>query len=145
MMKRAMVLLLLASLSLAGSPVEAAAGRAPVNARAQALSRAILGTWQLVWPEVPADERELKLITPTHFTWTTWKTTTHQVLATGGGPYTLVGSDYCEQVSFALGGVENVAGQVLCFEVQVKGDTLLQIGPRGPDGGRSREVWKRVR
>lgn len=137
-----LVVLALLALSILPAIAESATSAA---SRAQAVSRAILGTWQLVWPEKPADERELKLITPTHFSWTTWKPSTHQVLATGGGPYTLVGSDYCEQVSFALGGVENVAGQVLCFEVQVKGDTLLQIGPRGPDGGRSREVWKRVR
>lgn len=108
-------------------------------------SISVVGTWQLVWPEKEAREREIKLITPTHFTWTTWNTETHHVLASGGGPYTLVGRNYCEQLSFAQGEVEAVAGAVLCFDVHVKGDTLLQLGPLSADGSRSREVWKRLK
>jgi hypothetical protein len=107
--------------------------------------RAIIGTWQLVWPETADHEREIKLITPTHFTWTTWNTTTHEVLATGGGPWTLVGSNYCEQLLFAKGAIESRAGQVLCFDLQVKGDTLIQVGQGGSPGSFVREIWRRLR
>lgn len=107
--------------------------------------KAILGTWQLVWPEMAEHERELKLITPTHFTWTTWNTETHEVLATGGGPWTLVRSDYCEQLSFAKGAIAERAGQVLCFDLTVHGDSLIQVGQGGTPSSFVREVWRRVR
>lgn len=122
---------------------DAAAKRSKADIKA---ANAILGTWQLAWPETRAHERELKLITPTHFTWTTWNVETHEVLATGGGPYTLVSGDYCEQIAFARGQIESAKGNVLCFKVEVRGDSLIQTGrhPRN-DGSVSREVWTRVR
>lgn len=110
------------------------------------LANAILGTWQLAWPEMRAQEREIKLITATHFTWTTWNVETHEVLATGGGPYTLASGDYCEQIAFARGQIESAKGNVLCFHVEVRGDSLIQTGrhPRN-DGSMLREVWTRMR
>ncbi len=111
-----------------------------------ALSREILGAWQLVWPQTRAGEREIKLITPTHFTWTTWNTGTHEVLATGGGPYTLVGNDYCEQLAFAKGDIESAKGRVLCFQLRVSGDSLFQSGKHPFEESRMlQEVWVRVK
>ena len=123
------------------------AGASPKRSKADLkAANAILGTWQLAWPETRAHERELKLITPTHFTWTTWNVETYEVLATGGGPWTLVKGDYCEQISFARGQIESAKGNVLCFHVEVRGDSLIQTGrhPRS-DGSTSREIWTRVR
>jgi hypothetical protein len=123
----------------------ACGGAAAVQRKAPAPSGpSILGAWELVWPEKGAHERQIKLITPTHFTWTHWDTESHRVMASGGGGYTLVGNSYCEQLLFAQGDVEALGGLVLCFEVKVRGDTLLQLGPRADEGGRSREVWKRL-
>ena len=119
---------------------------AVIKGKAPALAGpSIQGAWELVWPEKGAHERQIKLITPTHFTWTDWDTESHRVLGCGGGGYTLVGNSYCEQLLFAQGGIEEQAGFVLCFRVEVRGDTLLQLGPPDADGARSREVWKRLR
>ena len=109
------------------------------------LARAMQGAWVLAWPEKPEHEREVKLITPHHFSWTTWDTRTHEVLASAGGAWTLAGSDYCEQLSFAQGGMAGMGGKVMCFEVRVSGDTLVQMGHASEDGSRSREIWKRLR
>jgi len=146
-MRRARFLSIFLPCMLIGSslPSSATAGAKRPKAELKA-ANAILGTWELAWPETRAHERELKLITPTHFTWTTWNVETHEVLATGGGPYTLVSGDYCEQISFARGQIESAAGNVLCYNVQVRSDSLIQTGrhPRN-DGSVSREVWTRVR
>ncbi len=122
-----------------------ACGEAAAVKRAAQARPAVQGAWELVWPEKTGHERQIKLITPTHFTWTCWDTETRLVLASGGGGYTLVGDGYCEQLLFAQGYAEHLGGQVLCFQVKVKGDTLFQLSPPGEDGMRSREVWKRIR
>ena len=109
------------------------------------LANAVQGTWEQVWPQLADHERAVKLINATHFSWTHWDTGTHHVIATAGGPYTLVGQDYCEQLLFAQGGVESASGRVLSFRVQVKGDSLIQLAPAASDGARSREIWRRLR
>ena len=118
--------------------------RASAHAADEALHRRMLGAWEIVWPSV-APQREIKLITPTHFSWTTFDPATHHVSATGGGAHTLLDGVYCEQVDFALGGIESAAGQVLCFRVEIHGDSLVQSRAPGADGMSIREVWRRLR
>lgn len=121
---------------LAWAPSDAAARRGVRAPRIQ-------GAWELVWPEPGPHQREIKLITATHFTWTSWDTGTRQVLGSGGGPYVLHGDTYQEQLLFASGGAESIAGTVQAFHVQVKGDSLFQFRP--PGQGEGREIWRRLR
>lgn len=106
-------------------------------------SRTILGAWELAWPEPAPGTREVKLITGSHFSWTTWNVQTHAPLASGGGPYVLEGKSYKEQLLFASGGASEIAGTVQSFHVRVMGDTLYQSRPPGNDEGK--EVWRRMR
>lgn len=126
------------------------AGAAPALARAgarKAIShRAIEGAWELVWPAHAEGRRQIKLITPAHFSWSTYDTRTHDVMGSAGGTCTLVGDKYCEQLDFVLGSMTPHAGRVLCFRLEVHGDTLLQVGDgvSAFDDG-PREVWRRLR
>ena len=67
------------------------------------------------------------------------------MIATAGGPYTLVWQDDGEPLLFAQGGVESAAGRVLCFGVHVKGECPIPLGPAASDGSRLREIWRRLR
>lgn len=57
-----------------------------------------LGTWQLVavkygeakeFSDYPKENRRLKMLTATHFTWVDYSMETKKVRSTAGGPYTL--------------------------------------------------------
>jgi hypothetical protein len=121
----------------------------PANAASGSRARhhrppAIQGAWELVFPEPAAHQREVKLITRTHFSWTAWDTQSHAPLGSGGGSYALDGDAYHEQLLFASGGAEGIAGTVQSFHVWLKGDSLFQSrAPRG--GGGPLEIWKRLR
>ncbi len=130
------VLCMCLSISAAAKPGHRASTRSPY-------ARSIQGAWELVWPEPAPGTREMKLITANRFTWTTWNVETHAPLASGGGGYALEGKSYQEQLLFASGGAAGIAGTVQGFHVEVKGDTLYQSRPPGPDEGK--EVWRRIR
>lgn len=114
--------------------------------RSRVTPSAIAGAWELVWPARGEQRRQVKLITANRFSWSTYDTQTHKVSGSAGGTCTLVGDKYCEQLDFVLGGMESHAGQVLCFRLEVHGDTLVQIGSGdGRYDETSREVWRRLR
>lgn len=123
----------------------AAAAPKPMK-RARVTPTAIVGAWELVWPARGEHRRQIKLITPTRFSWSTYDTQTHEISGSAGGTCTLVGDKYCEQLDFVFGGMEPFAGQVLCFRLEVHGDTLLQVGSGDSRYDESsREVWRRLR
>ncbi len=103
----------------------------------------IQGTWQLTWPPMDPKFRELKHITPTHFTWITYDVESHELVAGGGGPYFLVGDTYNERIDFAHGLASELVGTLQTFRVTVQGDTLLQTGTM-TNGGELRELWVRA-
>ncbi len=115
------------------------------GAAAPSLESRISGAWELVWPEMGPGEREVKLIVGHHFSWSTYRPESHEALASGGGTWSLVGAQYCEQLLHADGGAEPLRGRIMCFDVEVHGDTLVQVYQPDGNGMRTREVWKRLR
>ena len=103
----------------------------------------IQGTWELAWPEIGPQLRELKHITPTHFTWVTYDTDARTAVTCGGGRYFLVGDSYSEHIEFALGPVSSLVGTLQVFRVTVSGDTLTQTGEL-TNGRMIRERWVRA-
>jgi hypothetical protein len=103
----------------------------------------IQGTWELAWPAMDPQFRELKLITPTHFTWVTYDTDSHTAVTCGGGRYFLVGDSYNEHIEFALGPVSSLVGTLQVFRVTVTGDTLTQTGEL-TNGRMIHERWVRA-
>jgi len=115
-------------------------GSAPVRDARPAL----YGAWELVGPDLAPGTREVKLITPHRFSWTTWDVATHEVLAAGGGTSVVHGRAYVETLEYSKGGTEGLVGQTLRFEVAINGDTMLQRGVEGGALPELREVWRRV-
>lgn len=130
--------------------VVAAAAIAAAPALPRAATRAAadsadpsLGAWELLGAGVGT--REVKLITASRFSWTTWDTATHRMLSCGGGAREVHGDHGIERLDYSRGPlVDSLATVPLEFRVEVRGDTLIQ---RGVEGGRMpwlREVWLRI-
>ncbi len=114
---------------------------------------ACAGTWQLIsfkygegtnWTDLPQEQRRLKLITPTHFSWVQYDVATGKVQSTAGGTYTLSGESYTESVEFAGEGMTDYLGKKQPFTIRVEGDKLNQSGQLS-DGMKIEEVWQRVK
>ncbi|HTL59883.1 MAG TPA: hypothetical protein VL361_29700 [Candidatus Limnocylindrales bacterium] len=112
-----------------------------------------IGTWRLAsfkygdtnqWSEVPNDQKRIKLITPTHFTWVAYEAATGKVLSTAGGRYTLRGSNYVETIEYTGEGMSDYLGKQQSFTIKVETDTLRQSGQLS-DGLKIDEVWNRMK
>jgi hypothetical protein len=112
-----------------------------------------LGTWQLTsfkygtnqqgFTELPLNQRRLKLITETHFTWVQFDTATRKSQSMAGGTYSLSGDTYTESIDFADSGMEAYLGQKHAFTIRVDGGKLFLSGSLS-DGLKIEEVWQRV-
>lgn len=112
-----------------------------------------LGTWQLIsfkygdatdFTDSPKEQRRVKLITATHFTWVQYDAGTRKVESTAGGPYALEGASYTETIEFVGAGMETYLGKKQTFTIKVDGDKLHQSGQLS-DGLKIEEVWQRVK
>ncbi len=111
-----------------------------------------LGTWQLVsykygdqgtWTAPPAGQRRLKFVTPTHFIWTAYDTSSGNVETTAGGTYTLNGSSYTEFIEFAGEGMTDYLHKKQPFTLKVEGNKWTQSGQLS-DGTKIEEIWERA-
>jgi len=112
-----------------------------------------LGTWQLVsvkvgddgeWSLAPKEQRRIKLITATHFTWIEHDTATGKALSVVGGTYALNDGKYVESIEYAGEGMAGMLGKTQSFMVKIEGDKWGQTGQL-PNGIRIEEVWERVK
>ena len=112
-----------------------------------------LGTWQLIstkygdakdFSDFPNEQRRVKLITATHFTWVQYGTASKMVESIAGGPYTLDGDSYTETIEFVGTGMETYLGKKQPFTIKVNGDKLNQSGQLS-DGLKIEEVWQRLK
>jgi hypothetical protein len=112
-----------------------------------------LGTWQLIsfqygdvtgFSDSPKEQRRVKLITSTHFTWVLYDAGSKKVESMAGGPYTLDGISYTETVEFVGTGMETYLGKKQTFTIKVDGDKLRQSGQLS-DGLKIEEVWQRLK
>lgn len=105
----------------------------------------ILGTWELVavinkeggttFDTFAAERRMIKIITPTHFSFVNHDLTKGEdslaFFAAGAGAYTLSGNKYVEQLEFCT--ARSWEGHTFNFEIEIKGDTLIQQGVEKSD------------
>ena len=112
-----------------------------------------LGTWQLVsykygdatkWSDAPRDQRRIKLITETHFTWVAYDVASGKVQSMAGGTYTLSDGAYTESIEYAGQGMTDYFGKKQTFTIRLEGDKLHQSGKLS-DGTKVEEVWQRVK
>jgi len=112
-----------------------------------------LGAWQLVsfkygdatkWSDAPSDQRRIKLITETHFTWVAYEVVSGKVQSMAGGRYTLSDGAYTESIEYAGEGMMDYFGKKQSFNIRVEGDKLHQSGKLS-DGTKVEEVWQRVK
>src|SRR6266566_7925960 len=106
-MKRTPITLVAAAFVLAAAVV---AQQEPPKAGASHL-----GTWQLIstkygdakdFSDFPKEQRRVKLITATHFTWVQYDAGSKKVDSMAGGPYKLEGNSYTETIEFVGTGME---------------------------------------
>lgn len=112
-----------------------------------------MGTWRLSsfkygedtkWSDAPADQKRLKLITDTHFTWVAYEAPSGKLLSMAGGTYTLSGNSYSEKVDYAGEGMGEYVHKQQIFTLRLEGDKLHQIGQLS-DGTKIEEIWERVK
>jgi hypothetical protein len=112
-----------------------------------------LGTWQLVstkygdakdMSDYPKENRRLKMITATHFTWVDYDMKTKKISSSAGGPYSLRDGAYTETIEFVGDGMETYLGKKQAFTIRIDGDKLFQSGQLS-DGLKIEEVWQRVK
>ena len=112
-----------------------------------------LGTWQLVstkygdakdFSDYAGENRRLKLITATHFTWVDYDTKTKKISSSAGGPYSLRDSVYIETIEFVGDDMETYLGKKQEFTIRIDGDKLYQSGKLS-DGLKIEEVWQRAK
>ena len=107
------------------------------------LRREIVGTWEVVTPELPEGIRDLKHITPTHFTWVMYSKDEMRPVGTAGGTWSLAGDQYTERCEFASQGWEHLRGKEATFTVKIEDGRLSQTGVL-ETGFKVDEVWKRA-
>ena len=112
-----------------------------------------LGTWRLAskkygadqeFSEFPPEQRRIKLITETHFTWVQFDTATKKSQGMAGGAYSLSGNTYTESVDWADSGTDSYLGKKHVFIIRVEGDKMFLSGSL-PDGLKLEEIWERVK
>jgi hypothetical protein len=111
------------------------------------------GTWRLAsfkygeatqWSDAPQDQKRLKLITDTHFTWVAYEQSGGKLVSMAGGPYTLAGEAYTETIDYAGEGMTDYLGKKQSFTINIEGDELRQSGQLS-DGTKIEEKWQRVK
>ena len=111
-----------------------------------------LGTWQLAsfkygtndLAELPQNQRRIKLVTETHFTWVQFATTTKKAESMAGGTYSLSGDTYTESIDWVGSGMESYLDKKHAFTIRVERDKFFLSGSLA-DGLKIEEVWQRVK
>lgn len=95
---------------------------------AEKLRSDLVGTWEVVTPDLPEGLRDLKHITPTHFTWVIYSKGEMSPVGSAGGTWSLEGNQYKERCEFASQGWEHLRGKEATFTIKIEGEKLLQGG-----------------
>lgn len=150
MKKSSILILTIVTIAIATLTIGAGSG---ATFKPKKSSDSILGTWQLAsykygttqsgFTDVSKSLPHLKLITDTHFTWTTFDTYSHKVISSAGGTYTLEGNTYIESIDFGFG-MDSYLGQKQTFTVKVEGNMFFMSGSLS-DGYKIEEIWQRVK
>ncbi|WP_318344102.1 hypothetical protein [Flagellimonas baculiformis] len=109
----------------------------------------IVGSWLLVYGETrTADTVEvkdlsnsefIKILNEDHFAFFNQKKDTAEGFYGGAGTYTLKGNVYTEKLDYI--GVKELRGHEFTFDLEIKGDTLIQSGVEDvPEAGIKRHI-----
>jgi hypothetical protein len=110
---------------------------------AERLRKELVGTWEVVTPEIRKGFRDLKHITPTHFTWIIYSEEEMAPYATAGGTWSLEGNQYRERCEFSTKAHAHLRGKEATLTVKIDGDKLFLEGVLDT-GFKINEVWKRA-
>lgn len=103
-----------------------------------------VGSWENTSPKLPAQFKDIKHITPTHYTWVTYDAKTVVALATSGGTWRLEGLAYTEKCEFVSPGYEHLKGNEYTFLIKFEGNELsIKSGPGSNID--IDEVWRRMK
>ncbi len=110
----------------------------------------LMGTWKLATNKYrnqknlpSATSADLKLITPTHYTWVHYDPTTGKADAAGGGTFTVSGGTYTETVLYGFGfGADVLTEKQIRFSCSLQGNVWTHKGTIL--GGALEETWERV-
>lgn len=109
----------------------------------------IMGTWLLVYGETRTGDsieikdlsntKFIKILNKDHFAFFNQLEGTDEGFYGGGGTYTLNGKSYVERLDYV--GVKELRGEEFSFELEVKGDSLIQSGLEDvPEAGIKRHI-----
>lgn len=99
----------------------------------------LIGTWERVryvdtqvsdsaWMDQDPGNIYLKHITPTHFTWLSFNTTTQTLNGTGGGTYTYDGETYSEDINYFYPAGSSIVGKTIPFTVDFRDSLWHHVG-----------------
>jgi hypothetical protein len=108
------------------------------------------GTWRMVSNKIGDAEREtlpnaqttLRLMTATHFMWTTYDEKTREPLVRAGGTYTRRGGNLTERYTFASKPLAGLLAGEWKLECKVEGNRWYHSGTAS--GLKFKQVWERV-
>lgn len=111
--------------------------------------KGIIGTWKLVYGEIRTEDslevkdlsntEFVKILNEDHFAFFNQVKDTADGFYGGGGSYVLDGDTYVEQLDYV--GVKEIRGHEFTFNVEIKGDTLIQSGIEDvPEAGIKRHI-----
>ncbi len=112
-------------------------------------SKEIVGSWKLVYGEIKEEDsiqvkdlsksNFIKLINKDHFAFFNQPTNGGDGFYAGGGSYSLDGNNYVEKLEYIA--VDEVRGHEFQFQIEIKGDTLIQSGIEDvPEAGIKRHI-----
>ncbi|RIV73918.1 hypothetical protein [Flagellimonas aequoris] len=109
----------------------------------------IIGTWLLVYGETRTGDsieikdlsktKFIKILNKDHFAFFNQLEGTDEGFYGGGGSYALNGNSYVERLDYV--GIKELRGEEFSFELEVKGDSLIQSGFEDvPEAGIKRHI-----
>ncbi len=109
------------------------------------------GEWELVGfkygpgprQTVPANRKEIKLISGTHFVWVVYDTKKQKPISVGGGTCARMGDQYTERLDFGDSRTKGMIGKLQEFHVAIAGQMWQHSGAM-TEGLQIEELWKRV-
>ena len=119
----------------------------------------IEGTWELISSKtiytdttiigLEGQDRQIKMISRTHFVWISQDTSRYNVSGFGGGRYTLNGDNFTEHIDMFI--APYWVGKSVPYKIKIEGDTFIQSGTVpykewgfADSDYKTIEVWKRI-
>lgn len=107
------------------------------------LRMALVGTWENASANLPPGLRQVKHVTPTHYTWVMYDTASMAPVSMAGGTWTVENGRFKQKCDYAGPGAEHERGTELVFMARVDAGKWSHAGIL-PNGVKVYELWTRV-